>query len=45
MDEKTFVKVDTSLTSPEEIAQMISSKGYEVAASVVCKTETELKEE
>ena len=45
MDAKTFVMVDTSLTSPEEIAQMISSKGYEVTASVVSKTEIELKKE
>ena len=38
---KTYVKVDTSLTSIEEIADAISSKGYEVAGSVIREAEME----
>lgn len=36
---KTFVKVDTSLTSPEAISEKIASKGYEVESSSISKNE------
>ena len=37
---KTFVKVDTSLTSPEAISEKIASSGYKVESSVITKDDT-----
>lgn len=35
IDGKTYVKVDTSLTSIEEVSETIESKGYHVKSSVI----------
>ncbi len=37
---KTFVKVDTSLTSPEAISEKISSSGYKVQSTTILKEDT-----
>ena len=37
---KTFVKVDTSLTTPEAISEKIASSGYKVESSTITKEDT-----
>jgi copper chaperone CopZ len=44
-DAKTYVKVDTSLTTLEEISQTITSKGYKVVGSVIREAEMEVSVE